>query len=859
MRRSALLATVAVLMAVGQSARPARAVELRDVSGWWIAIDDTFPKQWKSGAITPMEEVLQINPDGRVTDRVMNFWAGSHRSCLENKVCSDLPQIATAKLKVNTNRLSFIQVVPTNARLDTPTGEALVRQEAVSSVANWTVTLDSDRLTLRGAAPAKTRIFARIDFDRLRKLHAAMRVSGWQPKDHWRCFLGNAMARDKAFAPLQANRAYSPPDFLEHYLDFASYLGAIKAAISDPAIDESNEERVKLLSVEPEELMVAHVDGVLRPPAVEDRARLNAVLSYVADHARALLASNAAASTAAQAKSRAGAAAQEAARLDGIARNAAAAAADAQAKAKGAATALSQARDASNAQAGVVKNTSEALRVAEIETTARQGATTVALAALETAQRATAEQQKKVDALSRSAADLQQKLDLTIRQDADLQQKAGAAQSAATTQQQKADAASVELTEQQRKFEAATAVAETEQQKYQAAKVKADAQQDFSNKLADAAREFTEGLAALQKSADDATVTLNRTIAAAGQLSNIGASDPAVADAARDAADAASTMQAALKITVASIKMATAARDRAQSTAGAAATLSVQFGRASQDAQATATAAANAAKDAETAREQAKSASEGAAKEAARLLRAAQTAERLSTEGREASRNAEAARDEAKAVLANEAREAARITSVAQSASLQSSDARHAADAAAAFRDLARTDVEAATREASRRADVVQNAIKAAAAADEAQKAAMAREQQAKGPAEQAAQASARANAESQQASKVASAALEAMRVVAASQPKTENLPAVTSADIAAYAEVFGESDAAKRLFCRGSYTVGTMEPRGEAPEATMALSAPQVGGAPAAIKTSAPTETSAVPLPAARPPALPR
>ncbi len=68
----------------------ARAVELRDVSGWWIAIDETFPKHWKSGAIAPMEEVLQINPDGRVTDRVMNFWAGTHRACLENKVCSDL-------------------------------------------------------------------------------------------------------------------------------------------------------------------------------------------------------------------------------------------------------------------------------------------------------------------------------------------------------------------------------------------------------------------------------------------------------------------------------------------------------------------------------------------------------------------------------------------------------------------------------------------------------------------------------------------------------------------------------------------------------------------------------------------------
>lgn len=84
-RRSALLATAAILMAAGQPARSAQAVELRDVSGWWIAIDETFPKQWKSGAIAPMEEVLQINPDGRVTDRAMNFWAVATAAALRTR------------------------------------------------------------------------------------------------------------------------------------------------------------------------------------------------------------------------------------------------------------------------------------------------------------------------------------------------------------------------------------------------------------------------------------------------------------------------------------------------------------------------------------------------------------------------------------------------------------------------------------------------------------------------------------------------------------------------------------------------------------------------------------------------------
>src|SRR5205085_4141103 len=230
-RRSALLATAAIAMAASHPVGSAQAVELRDVSGWWIAVDETFPKHWKSGAIAPMEEVLQINPDGRVTDRVMNFWAGSYRACLENKVCSDLPQIATARLKVSANRLSFISVVATTARLVTPSGDTLVRQEAITTAANWTVTVDGERMTLRGAAPAKTRIFARIDLDRLLKLHAGMTVASWPPREHWRCFLANATAREKAFAPLQANRPYGPPDFLDRYLNFASYVGAIKAAI----------------------------------------------------------------------------------------------------------------------------------------------------------------------------------------------------------------------------------------------------------------------------------------------------------------------------------------------------------------------------------------------------------------------------------------------------------------------------------------------------------------------------------------------------------------------------------------------------------------------------------------------------
>src|SRR5690349_4402850 len=78
--------------------RSAHALEAPELTGWWIAIDDTLPKLWKQGAIAPMEEVVQIEADGTVTDRVMNFWAGGAQACLENKVCSDFPALAVAKL-----------------------------------------------------------------------------------------------------------------------------------------------------------------------------------------------------------------------------------------------------------------------------------------------------------------------------------------------------------------------------------------------------------------------------------------------------------------------------------------------------------------------------------------------------------------------------------------------------------------------------------------------------------------------------------------------------------------------------------------------------------------------------------------
>jgi hypothetical protein len=178
-----LLATALVATAT-LAPSPARALQMRELAGWWIAIDDTFPKLWNRDAISAMEEVLQINLDGRVQDRMMNFWAGSPQACLDNKVCSDLPLISGSRLRVNGSRIVFANVAASNARLDAGAGDALIRREAITATPEWTGSIEGDRLTLRSTNPAKVRVLVRIVPERLRQLHAGIRVAALPAESH---------------------------------------------------------------------------------------------------------------------------------------------------------------------------------------------------------------------------------------------------------------------------------------------------------------------------------------------------------------------------------------------------------------------------------------------------------------------------------------------------------------------------------------------------------------------------------------------------------------------------------------------------------------------------------------------------
>src|SRR3954470_3633630 len=247
MRRTAWVA-IAVALGMGTLTQRASALEQQELAGWWIAIDDTLPKLWKQGAIAPMEEVVQIDADGMVSDRVMNFWAGGAQACFDNKVCSDLPALAAAKLTVSGTKVNFTDVALSDARVDSVAGSLLVRQEAVTATPEWTASLEGQRLTLRVTGSPKSRTLVKIDPDKLRRLYAGMRITNWAPEENWRCFLGNATAGEGAFAPLRTGRS-TKPEFLDRYLKFAALVNAVRSAATLPASNETDEEKKKLSAV----------------------------------------------------------------------------------------------------------------------------------------------------------------------------------------------------------------------------------------------------------------------------------------------------------------------------------------------------------------------------------------------------------------------------------------------------------------------------------------------------------------------------------------------------------------------------------------------------------------------------------
>jgi hypothetical protein len=274
-RRATLARTAVIALAAAGLAAPASAATLRDLAGWWIAIDETFPKLWQRGGAEAVEEVLVVNADGRVENRVMNFWSGSPQACAETKVCADLPTAATARLALKGDKLTVASRRDAPGRLD-PKGDAAIRKLAVTATPAWTVALKGRQLAL--TAPGASRTFARVEPGQLRRLRAGMRVSGHAAEKHWRCFLANATTRDAAFAPVRSAKA-AAPGFLDAYLRAASYLAALNSMIRRPTPDDV--EGRKLIGFDTEEILVEDFPDVRIPVAIADKRDIQLKITYL--------------------------------------------------------------------------------------------------------------------------------------------------------------------------------------------------------------------------------------------------------------------------------------------------------------------------------------------------------------------------------------------------------------------------------------------------------------------------------------------------------------------------------------------------------------------------------------------------
>lgn len=274
-------AAAVAALALAALASPASAQNVRALAGWWLAIDDTFPKLWDAGLV-PMEELLIVNADGRFENRTMNFYSGDAQTCAKTRVCSDLPMIANGRLRVADNVLTIGDRGAPPNRLDSDRTDPAIRSAAFSAAQGWLIQADGGRLTLRNTN--MTRSFARIEPQRLRRLRAGMIASSLSARNHWRCFLGNATGGTQAFALLPRAPGAAAPPFLDRYLRAASYLMTLSAMAKVPVADDPAGR--DFLGKDTEQLMIEEFPGVQQPVTLADVARLKAQIAAIETRVR---------------------------------------------------------------------------------------------------------------------------------------------------------------------------------------------------------------------------------------------------------------------------------------------------------------------------------------------------------------------------------------------------------------------------------------------------------------------------------------------------------------------------------------------------------------------------------------------
>lgn len=270
-----LIGRVALAVSLALSA-PAAADAAEDLAGWWIGIDQLFPAFWAMGYITPTEELLVVDADGAVENRLMLFYGAITDACHEHGGCSDVPLAATARLEISGDRIAFLDTVRTDDRVQFshPEHDAAFRDLLLTGTPEWGYALESDGdlLELRRRGDPILRRFARIDPHDLGRLRYAFLELAQSASDHWRCFFGNAMAGDPAFADLEGDPTAMPADF-EAFVNAAAYMGALMQALVLPvSAGPELEDDAALPPVEL--LLMPALPGIEMPTTTEERHAL---------------------------------------------------------------------------------------------------------------------------------------------------------------------------------------------------------------------------------------------------------------------------------------------------------------------------------------------------------------------------------------------------------------------------------------------------------------------------------------------------------------------------------------------------------------------------------------------------------
>jgi hypothetical protein len=270
-----LFATMAasLLPAVAQSPQ---------LTGMWIAIDDGFPRLVASGIILPTEEILHIAPDGQAESRLLTIIGNeTHYMCATGWGCSDMLAVREAKAELTGGSFVFRnrETTAEATKITQETQQLAANLTVISMSPQWVASFEAGGNRLRLETASMTRIFARIDPERLNQLRGAVLPLPVPYSGHWRCFLSNATAADRAFDSIGGPRR-APGAWFENYLTAAAQLHRLEILTHTPTADDDLAKTIPDLAKAATMQVVNTILGqaAVWPKSVQERRKYRAPL-----------------------------------------------------------------------------------------------------------------------------------------------------------------------------------------------------------------------------------------------------------------------------------------------------------------------------------------------------------------------------------------------------------------------------------------------------------------------------------------------------------------------------------------------------------------------------------------------------